>query len=107
LENRFGNFEIKDLLLLWATLVSPCFPLFTEKFEKKELYIKYNKEDKELFASMDVVRNLYGDVKELLQKLDKSEKDLESLKIIVPAEWEYVFFKKIKEKRSKICYGRN
>jgi hypothetical protein len=35
---------------------------------------------------MDVVRNLYGDVKELLQKLDKSEKDVESLKIIVPAE---------------------
>ena len=56
---------------------------------------------------MDVVRNLYGDVKELLQKLDKSEKDVESLKIIVPIEWKYVFFKKIKEKRSKICYERN
>jgi leucyl-tRNA synthetase len=96
-----GNFEIKDVMLDWLTVISPFFPIFSEKFEKKEKidFDYYNNFDAALIVSMDVVRNLHSEMAEYLQKTKIQKEEIENIKVIVPAQWKYEFYKKIKEKK--------
>ncbi len=96
-----GKFEIKDVMLYWLTAISPFFPIFSEKFEKKEkIDFDYYKDfDTTLIASMEVVRNLHSEITEYLQKAKIQKEDIDIIKVIVPAKWKYELYKKIKEKK--------
>ncbi len=102
-----GKVELDDVFDKWLIVLEPLLPFFVaeRKGEKAvfEPLPKAEPYDERVIAAMNVARELYSDIANLIHMMEEKGKGKPTkLTVVIPAVWKYELFEKLKAEKGNL-----